>query len=235
MSTNTPRINLLKPDPIESMSDVDTWLNGNMDKLDSFAGMQMLTDTAFLPVSPYVGQTVYVGTAASANVDKGAILTWTGTAWRHRGRKGCGFTREANNYSAAAGTSTVSFTTTESVAFTETSATTMTCLIQGLYMFSWEGKWADYDRTLAFEKMTGVWIARGGSDIYTSADGHSVQAAASAGTTSYGSCGVTVFPLLIGDTVRLLHFNGSGSSKTIERGRLMAQVIDTDVTYTTPV
>lgn len=233
MSTNTPRLNLLKPDPIESMADVDTWLNDNMDNLDTNAGLRILSDVASLPVSPFVGQLVFIGTAASLNTNKGAILQWNGTEWRHRGKKGAGFGREANNYSCPNGTSTVSFTTTESVAFTATSNTVMTCLIGGLYLFSWEARWADYDRTLSFEKLSGIWITRGGTDIFTSADGNALQETASAGTTTYGHCGSTVYPLQVGDTVRMLQFNSS-SAKTIVRARLSAQVFGTEVTYTTP-
>lgn len=234
MSTNTPRINLLKPDPIESMAAVNTWLNPNMDKLDSFAGLQILSDITSLPVSPYVGQTVFIGTAASSPVNRGAILTWNGTEWRHRGRKSAGFGREATSYSAPVGTSTVSFTTTESIAFTATSVTTMTCLINGLYLLSWESVWQDYDRTLSFEKLSGIWINNGVSDVAICADGNGVLETASAGLTSFGGCGSIVYPLQVGYTVRMLQFNGSAAAKNIVRSRLIAQSIGTEVTYTTP-
>lgn len=235
MSTNTPRLGLLKPDPIEAMSDVDSWLNGNMDKLDAAAGIPILSDTVFLPVSPYVGQTFFIAMTDLTPELRGVIVTWTGTEWRHRGKKAAGFERRATNYAVPVGSTDISYTTTNNVGFTQTSATIMTCLVAGLYMITWESKWSDVDRNASFELSSGAFVNRGGTDIFVSFDGHGLQPNFSAGLVPAGGCGMMVCPLAVGDTVRGRNFNGYSSPLTMNRSYLAVQCIGTETTYTTPV
>lgn len=234
MGINTPRIGLYKPDPLESMSDVGTWLNPNMDKLDTAAGVHPILDEFSFPVSPYVGQMVYI-TNATSNAFANAFMVWTGTEWRHRGRKGAGFKRSVSSFVAASGNNTVTYTSTDNVNFTATSTSLMTAITPGLYMFAWECVFAPYDRTLSFEKFMSMTVQdAGGVTQFGQSDGNGQQEGPTPGTTDYAMAGAFCFVMDVGWRVSSLIFQGSGSNKTVDSVKIRGQLIGTDVTYTTP-
>jgi len=77
MSTNTPKLNLIKPD-FNDVVDI-TDLNSNADDIDAAVGATIVTSTT-RPTAPWTGQIIY-----ETNTDK--ALVWDGTAWELTGKQ----------------------------------------------------------------------------------------------------------------------------------------------------
>lgn len=84
-STNTPRIELSKPDENELMSppNVDRDWNDPMDTLDSHGGMLDCT-SGTRPANPYLGQLI-------RETDTSKLLVWNGSSWNVYSTKDAGW------------------------------------------------------------------------------------------------------------------------------------------------